>query len=250
MSCNYATFVIVYNNQGEAIGVIHLVDIVTLCCNNFLRWNTAYEFCFHSKEEFSITPVKQLLDNKKWKTMSFLAPFLDVIKAFSDSSVGEIAVIGDDSADVLTVITRLEVTNFLYEHRKELGEVLKKRIRHCHINYQFDPRINKIEFAIEAFSSLWSKQKSGFLTCHGNGFSEKFFNLIVQVMLVQVHSDLCANDNIAAVFEEDTLEKVLELVGKRCVQRIFVTDDKRKPIGELTLCDILAEFHVINRQSQ
>jgi len=69
-------------------------------------------------------------------------------------------------------------------------------------------------------------------------------------MLVQVHSDLCANDNIAAVFEEDTLEKVLELVGKRCVQRIFVTDDKRKPIGELTLCDILAEFHVINRQSQ
>lgn len=242
---------VIKNQNGSLVGIVHLSNIVTLCCQNFLKWNTCYEFMYKCKEQFNTATAKDLLTNKEfsdsklYNSISFLSPIIEVMKLFARDKVEDAVVLGDDMQESLAIINQIDLLNFLYHHSKdfELEDILKKKIMHFKINKSnFDPNINKIEFAIEAFDSLWLKQIKGNLISHGKSLIDKFLNIIVQIMSLEISSDISSNDNVVTVYEIDTIEKTIQLVGTRNIQRIFVCDSSSKVIGEITVNDLIGQF--------
>jgi len=238
---NCVDFVLVKNKTGVPIGSIHLFDIVKLCCQNYLKWNDCYGFCFRMKLEFSETTVKQVIDSKQWFTVNLIAPLSDLDRLLSMPNVDDVGILGEDPKEILWLATRSDLIQFLYQNRTLINGVMSKKIKECEMNKVSDC-ITKSEFAIEAFQLLWAKQKNGFCVSHGKTPLDKFLTLILQIM-VYPQEDVSILSGHCVLYPEDSLQKVLECIGPRCLQRVFVYDDRhRGKVADVPIHNIVAQF--------
>jgi predicted transcriptional regulator len=244
---NYFEFVIVRSkNQGPPIGLVHLNDIAMLCCKRFLECKQSFEFTFRMKNSLSQMTANDVIRQKQWLTINMIAPLADVLKLLSLPNSRDVAILGEDQSEIISVITRVDVLSFLFKKKNELTEVMHKKVKECKVNPTVKP-LDSMEFAIEYFRILWDKQKSGLWASHGNTTIEKFLTMISVCMqacseaITGPLSPCCPHS--VHVYEEDTLLKVLESINHRSVQRVFVYDDiKQSPRGDLSMADFLFEF--------
>jgi len=241
-----AMFVVIYEKHGNPLGVIHLLDIINLCCENIEKWSKPYEFVFHSKEQFSNMTAKELLEKTNCYRIDEEASLYELLSLFEIPKVDKVIVMTrnrkQNHQDVRTVLTRSDMVSWIYDNRKELGDLMEKtcgeKIFSLGVINEYSAGIQTKEFIEDAFLSLWRKQAGGILLSHGNCPVEKFLNLAVQIILAKMQEEK-SNDITVCVFKEDTLEKLLQLCKNRQIQRVIIVDSTRKPIGELSISDIL-----------
>jgi len=242
---NHSEFVVVKGKYGPPVGIVHLNDIVLLSCKKYIEWNNSFEFSFKMKNEFSKMNASDIIRQKQWLTISLIAPLADLLKLLSLPNARDVAILGEDHTDIISVVTRSDVFEFLYKKKNDLADIMKKKISECKVNHTLKP-IDKMEFSIEYFRILWEKQKTGLWVSHGNTLLEKFLTMVgVCMEYCEVTADelspRCCHS--VHVYEVDTLQKALELIVHRCVQRMFVYDDiKQSPLGDLAIGDFLSEF--------
>jgi len=242
-----ATFVVVVDKFGNTLGVIHLLDIIHMCCQNIQKWNNPYEFVYHSKKEFSRITAKELLKTIDCYRIDEQAPLNELLQLFSTPRVEKVILMTRMKKqlhqEVRAVLTRSEMMSWLYEHRNELGDLFTQTCSQqidklCLIKKRsFPAEVGTQEYAEEAFLSLWKKQMCGFLLSHGTCNLEKFLNLAVQIIMAKMQDE---HGVIVCIYEDDTLEKVLQCCTSRHVKRVFVVDHSRRPVAELLVSDILS----------
>jgi len=242
-----ATFVVVVDKFGNTLGVVHLLDIIHMCCQNIQKWSNPYEFVYHSKKEFSRITVKELLRTIDCYRIDEQAPLSELLQLFSTPRVEKVILMTRTKnqlhQEVRAVLTRSEMMSWLYEHRNELGDLFVETCNQqinqlCLINKRIFPaEVGTQEYAEEAFLSLWKKQMCGFLLSHGTSNLEKFLNLAVQIIMAKMQDE---QGVIVCIYEDDTLEKVLQCCTSRHVKRVFVVDHSRRPVAELLVSDILS----------
>jgi len=242
-----ATFVVVVDKFGNTLGVIHLLDIIHMCCQNIQKWTNPYEFVYHSKKEFSCMTAKELLGTIDCYRIDEQAPLTELLQLFSTPRVEKVILMTRTKKqlhqEVRAVLTRSEMMSWLYEHRNELGDMFTETCNQqidklCLIKKRsFPAEVGTQEYAEEAFLSLWKKQMCGFLLSHGTCNLEKFLNLAVQIIMAKMQDE---HGVIVCIYEDDTLEKVLQCCTSRHVKRVFVVDHSRRPVAELLVSDILS----------
>jgi len=242
-----ATFVVVVDKFGNTLGVIHLFDIIHMCCQNIQEWSNPYEFVYHSKKEFSRMTAKELLRTIDCYRIDEQAPLTELLQLFSTPQVEKVILMTRMKKqlhqEVRAVLTRSEMMSWLYEHRNELGDLFVETCNQqidqlCLIKKRnFPAEVRTQEYAEEAFLSLWKKQMCGFLLSHGTSNLEKFLNLAVQIIMAKMQDE---HGVIVCIYEDDTLEKVLQCCTSRHVKRVFVVDHSRRPVAELLVSDILS----------
>jgi len=318
LSVNFLSNALVRDRTGSVVGVVHLSDIVELCCRKYLEHVNPFEYNFRVKLELAGLTVRQLLHgtsnscssklashssspliipspsahasstglhpiastplsssidhssstsssiksqitsfrssrdkckicSKYVSRVSFLTPLSDLIRLLMRREIKSVLVIGDDKEEVLAIITRVDLMRFLHSNQKSIPhEILQKQIGSCLSITQdhYSPRIDPIELASEGFETLWTRQKHGVLLSHGKDSVDKFLNMVSQIMVVILEScqDVCKNENIVSVYADDTIEKTLELIRERNVERVFVCDKERSISGEMNVCDIIMQF--------
>lgn len=241
LSKSNVPYIVDKNSQnGVPDGVVHLIDLVEFCCNNFSQWKQPYEFVFHGKEVFQSTKASNLLSTNPttWLNSSSLVP--ELLRVLSDSSISKIGILEDKV--VKAVYTIGDITDFLYENRKDFGDDLTSRkVSRCPIKPSTRPKVNMLEFVVNSFLPLWKRHKGGVLVSHGSTIVEKFLNLVAQAMIVHLNEEVVSIEMVT-VYEDDTLEKVLQFARNREIRRVFVVDVEGNPIGELNIGDVIRQF--------
>jgi len=169
---------------------------------------------------------------------------------------------------VKAIVTQSDVMKFLYSHKKELGGVLSKKVSDLGL---FDANkgvvcVTADTIALEAFHLMFEKK----LSCVGvtdydgklignlsasdlrglevDRFTSLFRGTADFLKIAKALSrpyatilNAALNDLRAlAIKKEDAFETLLDLVCKHRVHRAYIVDKDAKPLGIITLTDILS----------
>lgn len=207
----------------------------------------------------SVLPARTLLNLQN--CVSFMSPLTEAARLLCDRSVPSVIVLGDDTQEALAILTRSDITNFLKLNQTLLEpEILRKMIRHCNIDFYptngtsnvddtKSHEVNITEVVSELVMNIWNKSH-GKVVYHGKNHLEKLLSMIDQLMSVVLEEKKRQKDNrwwidhMVSVYEEDTLDKTLELLHDRSTKRLFVCDKARNIRGEITSHNLLSQFFI------
>jgi len=258
------------NEHNQLSGIIDMLDLITLCVTKFSKVSLLAMESWQQMEEFAQKQVKDVLNisgRNPDLSISYKAPLSELLLKLSQPNAHRVAVY-NEVKDVVGLITQSRVVNVLFERREEL----KSRFTGTQAS-QIASRpvesINMNQFVIDAFKQIWDKQVTGIAVVDDTG---KLVGNISATDLVRTHvkpigpilHDLyqplknfnniraTTNDKVLmgdlpsyppiTVHPSDTLETVMKTVVDNKVHRVYLVDDSFKPVGVITLGDIIKMF--------
>jgi len=166
------------------------------------------------------------------------------------------------------MITQSKMIEFLYKRRSNWTDIMHQRVQNLQKSVE---SINMKEFVIEAFKRIWEKQISGLAVVNDEGILvgnisasdllrthtspsgeiihdlyqpiKKFLNIRKDIKDRVMMMDLPECKPIA-VSSTDTLETSLIKCLDSHIHRVFIQDNKGKPVGVISLSDIIRQFVV------
>jgi len=172
----------------------------------------------------------------------------------------------NEVGDVIALITQSKLVEFLYNNRQLYPEVFSTRVDRLQKPVEV---INMNEFVIKAFLQIWEKQVSGLAVVNDNGelvgnisntdllrthekpIGEMIHDLYQPIkQFLNIHTTMQEKVMLAdkpemkpvAVTAQDTIETTASKFLEHKVHRAFIQDDKMKPVGVVTLGDIIQQF--------
>jgi CBS domain-containing protein len=251
---------------GPFDGIIDLLDLVTYCTAKFSIVSLLAPESYRQMEEFCNQPVKDLLDvsgRNAWVWISQEEPLKCLIQLLSKHH--RVAIV-NDKYDVIQILTQSKLVEFLYKNRRFFPEAMHQRVDNLQKPVEC---INQKEFVMEAFKRIWDKEVSGLAVVNddgvltGNISASDLLKTHVEPIGEMIH-DLyrpvkdflgireSLKDKIMmaeipeckpiAVSPNDTLQSSIEKCLQNKIHRVFIEDDKMKPVGVISLGDIIHQF--------
>jgi len=250
------------------LGIVDMLDLITFCTAKFSSVSLLAEDSYRQMEEFAQKTVKHLPDisgRNHYVSISNTASLNELLTALSKAH--RVAVI-NDSKDIIGLITQSKMIEFLYNRRSQWTDILHQRVHNLQKPVE---SINMKEFVIEGFKRIWEKQVSGIAVINDDG---KLVSNLSASDLLRIHTSpsgeiihelyqpiknfLKIREDIKdrvmmmdipeckpiAVTASDTLETSIVKCMESRVHRVFIQDDKEKPVGVISLSDIIQQFVV------
>jgi len=269
MNENHIISVPVEKSNGNGIlGIVDMLDLITFCTAKFSSVSLLAEDSYRQMEEFSQKPVKHLLDisgRNHYVALSYTASLNELLTTLSNSHR---VVVINENKKVIGMITQSKMIEFLYKRRSNWTDIMHQRVQNLQKSVE---SINMKEFVIEAFKRIWEKQISGLAVVNDEGILvgnisasdllrthtspsgeiihdlyqpiKKFLNIRKDMKDRVMMMDLPECKPIA-VSSMDTLETSLIKCLDSHIHRVFIQDNKGKPVGVISLSDIIRQFVV------
>jgi 5'-AMP-activated protein kinase, regulatory gamma subunit len=259
---------VLQQNKHKYYGVIELSDIV----NHFVRtWgelelkNTSnFIKLAETDEAFN----KLTVDDLMTYPVSKKNPFHPVEENFSLLHAAELLArtenlhripVVDKEGQLMNMLTQSQFIQFISKNLSSLGTKKNKPIS------EFTNSLKKVEIVEESQKSMFAFNKMSKSGITGVGVvnskgelsgvlsvrdlkivanDEKIFLklfLSVEDFIKCIHSENRPK-KVISVTVKDTLETVVKLLSENKIHRVFVVDEKKKPIGVVSLKDVLYEI--------
>jgi len=247
-------------------GIIDVLDLITFCSTKFSTVSLLAEESYRQMEEFATKPVKDLLDisgRNKWVAVSYKDPISKLLQLLSTTH--RVAVL-DEENNFVGLITQSKFVDFIWKNQGMFKQHFNQKV----INLQKPVEtINMKVFVIEAFKQIWEKEISGLAVLNDEGklmanisasdlfkthvkpIGEMIHDLYQPIKsFLNIRTDVKDKIMMAdlpecvpiAVTATDTLGSVIQKCLENKVHRVFIQDDKSKPVGVISLGDIIKQF--------
>jgi CBS domain-containing protein len=212
------------------------------------------------KKDFSLGQVREVIDLSRrnpFKQLKDDAPLRDAIEIFK-TRVHRIAIFGENN--FLGVLSQSDVLNYVVNNRDKfpnlnLDDPLNQRIN---LKNQV-VSVNAQELAIDAFLKIHESNVSaiaivndqqemlGVLSAADVEFAIESDFVVLLKPVVEFLKDIRERQNkpsdyVVACPPNAKFNEALSLLNKEKVHRIFVLDEKKHPVGAVTLTDFLTNI--------
>jgi CBS domain-containing protein len=159
------------------------------------------------------------------------------------------------------ILTQMDIIKFLHKSKDKLGEILQQKVAGMGVNGKSLKVITENDKAVVGFQMIYENH------IHSVGVVDQQGKLITnlsssdvrgisteQLQKVKLPVLQFLNEVIGAVRpaitckNEDSLEKVIDIIVKDHIHRVWVTDEKNVPIGVITLTDIIT--YIVQHQKE
>jgi len=258
----------VQGKKGNFLGIVDILDLITFCTAKFSSVSLLASDSFRQMDEFAKNPIKDIMDisgRNAWIYISYNSSLNELMRLLS--KVHRVAVI-DEAGDVIGLITQSRMVEFLYKRRNDWTDVMKEKVHKLEKNVE---TINMKEFVIEAFKRIWDKEVTGLAVVNNDGklvanisasdllktrvfpVGEMIHDLYQPIKnFLNIREDIKDRVMLAdkpeykpiSVSAHDNLESSMLKCLENKVHRVFIQDDKGKPIGVISLSDMIRQFLV------
>jgi CBS-domain-containing membrane protein len=270
---NFSSVPVLQKTKNKYYGFIDMADIVQFAVKTFGREKLGQDVDFWQQfEKEEILQQKTVNDIMVFPS-SRRNPFHPVTKGYSLFSAMELLArerglhrvpVVDENRQLVNLITQSQLLRYLQSHMKELGPIKDKPI--AEMRYSQNPVlcVNQDELAITAFEKMMTEEVTGLAVVDSNG---KIHDNISMRDLKAIQSDgrmfwrlnqTCHNfllkirrefakedgrpNSVVTVTTKDKLETVINQCANHGIHRIYIVDEHKKPIGVISLKDILMEL--------
>eukprot|EP01116_Phalansterium_solitarium_P008443 TRINITY_DN22357_c0_g1_i1.p2 TRINITY_DN22357_c0_g1~~TRINITY_DN22357_c0_g1_i1.p2 ORF type:complete len:351 (-),score=152.56 TRINITY_DN22357_c0_g1_i1:65-1117(-) len=259
----------VVNKTGQKYyGFIDLMDIVEFVIKTFgqgtLETAENYWEMVKADETFQKRTVREIMAYP----LSFRSPFHPVLRGFSLLSALELMArlpnvhripVIDEQRRLYCVLTQSRVAQLLWRNVDKLGDVASKPIGDFRNAVKEVVRAQQTELALEAFRRMVTAHVTGVAVVNADGrlvevLSTKdlkiispdgrlFWRMFQQIAAFVKDLDTAQRPGqLVTVQPTNTLSDVIRLMVQNKVHRVFVVDDAMRPVGVVTVKDVLWEI--------
>jgi len=267
---NFLSVPVLQKTKHKWFGFIDLADIVLYVVQNFGEEKLSMEEDFwklvEREEEFQQKTVNDLMRYP----LSRRNPFHPVKVGYSllyaiealakEHNLHRIPVI-DQDRKLVNLITQSQVVRFLQENMQLLGSKRHIMVKELHgvIHHVFS--INIDQKAIEAFNQMVEKGVSGLAVVDNTGklrgnlslrdlkgmsTDARFFWRLYQSVdtyIAKIKKETKEGQRpkrVQTCKDSHSLEHVINLLADHSIHRVYVVDNQKKPIGVISLKDVLS----------
>jgi len=274
----------VYDDETKRwLGLVDILDVLTIVVfmndlkvvidavsHKAVDWYNFTEQELKVLQEESIQTIVNASERNPWCPVSHLKPLNSLMDMLSsDVNLHRVPII-DDNEEVIGIVTQAAVINYLYKHLDKFPDTTAIKVK----DY-FKPSkvisVHSNNTALDAFKLMISEKVSGVAVVDpedklvaslsstdlkGSLNPNLFHDLHLPVPLYLEKSipDLFDKKNsqqpISCTNETSIYELLHKLTSNR-IHRIFVVDSENRPIGVLSLCDIISMMnldHALDKQ--
>jgi len=269
------------SSPASIIGIVDILDLVTSCTAKLDAPILTESIAKREIEQFlnkKAIDVVEMSARNIWQEISERALLLDMLALLSHPNIHRLAVI-DDNKKVIALITQTDVVQFLFQNRTRLGDIISSPIK----SWSQVKHVESIEVndtLADSFRIMWEHEISGVAVVDKDGslvgnisasdikishtcedMLKNLFDPIHQFLGLETEknetelkprsSSLSSSTSRAhgeskCLNMEDTLENVLEAIVDNHIHRVFLVDNEKKPIGVISLSDIIMLFKTNN----
>jgi CBS domain-containing protein len=254
--------------NGKCLGMVDMLDLLTYASGKMGLKVIGPVSSKRAAEEFLHKPILDLM-NVSGRNSALIVPHTATILAVMDvlSRPDQHRIlVKNETGNLIGLITQSRIVRFLSENKSKLESPMNLRIDQI---WNFRERIVECidwdEFVIDAMMKLEESRVSGIaVTDNGDQIVGNISASDLKRMQVDSPLQLCydiyqpiklflniSDDPHAKklpkfhpifVNPSDTLGQVIDLVNSKSIHRVYVVDSKKKLMGEVSLCDIIAKF--------
>jgi len=243
----------VKNNGESYVGFVDMLDIICYVFSNMKDKDESAR-----KINFIQTPIREIVNFSKmnpWCPVYTGKPLLSIMDMFSSIVKLQRIPIIDDQGKVLSVISRSKVIEFLNFTIKNFGSIANKQVFTCFPAKHVES-ISCDMSVFDAFNVIYTKKISGLAVVNaqgalvGNVSASDMKSIVVADLynelrqplnlLMKRSSDIFGKPFRALYcYPDDTLQQVLQIFVNENIHRCYIMDKNKKPMGVISLGDMI-----------
>jgi len=251
---------IVDAGNGQLLGTVSILDLLV-----FLAWGPYFESGELDKSTATSLknldrPITQLLGLTAESRRLWIAePTMTLTTLLEPFSKGIHRVLvpqkDDDGKSTARVLSQSDVVSYIYRNKQEIPQFISKKLSELGKKPKPIISITKETSALEGFKTMTVEKVAALAITDNNnklignlsasdlrGITTRRLKKVVEPVtefLETMHGAL--RDPITITFN-DTLETAMFRLVDQCVHRLWVVDDNKKPIGCVSLTDVIRIF--------
>jgi len=269
---NFLSVPVLQKTKHRYYGFLDMADIVQLVLDTFTAETLSKDFdiwAYMEKEDaFLSKTVNEVMKYPRTKKNVFhpisrgysLFSVLEILS--KERGLHRVAVI-DEQFNLVNIITESQVLRFLHSNMKELGSIKDKPVSDLNMTKEKMILVKETDSAVDAFKKMITENVSGLGVVNEHGKLVENISLrdlkAVQHdgrMMWRLHQS-CKHflekvrnetpeerrpSHVICVTPKDKFSHVIQLSVNHGIHRIYVVDEEKKPIGVISLKDILGEI--------
>eukprot|EP01118_Nematostelium_gracile_P017451 TRINITY_DN745_c0_g1_i1.p1 TRINITY_DN745_c0_g1~~TRINITY_DN745_c0_g1_i1.p1 ORF type:complete len:335 (-),score=75.45 TRINITY_DN745_c0_g1_i1:148-1152(-) len=273
---NKITSVPIYDNVHKKwLGLVDTFDLMTVLvfmsdmkplADMVNRKDTDWYKFFQSEQkliaEEKITAIANSSDRNPWCPVSRLMPLHSLMDILSSTTNLHRVPVVDDQGEVIGLVSQSKVIQFLYKNVERFPNATTAKVK----NYLKPMDVFSItadKTALEAFQLMQSQKVNGLAVVDDEGkligslsasdlkgsLDDNLFDDMYLPIGLYLEKGTPSFDKVQAHSPvscklESTVYELLHKLSSVQIHRIFVIDDENKPIGILSLCDIISMLNI------
>lgn len=261
----------VVSEKQKLSGLVDMLDLLTFAGGKMAFKNPDPTSSRKAANEFLNKTVGDLIDVSGRDELYLIydnSPFQEVINMLSKPNIHRV-IVKNEEDKCEGIITQLDIIRFLGKHKKEFASILDKRIKDIwKIGEKKVETINYDNFVITALVQLIEKEISGLAVVNTQGqivgnlsasdlkrmdvsnpaqLTYDIYESIKIFMNIEGKEKQLPKGRLPTfdpifVKSENTLGEMIDIVITKGVHRVFVVDDNKRPVLEISLCDIIQQI--------
>jgi len=255
----------ILSKRNKIIGLLSFSDLVEFAIkshDDLESWgHEHFESFLEHNERMAVTKIKQLnhiVDVDDPIYIGTQCNMRDVIKKLSEEDIKRILVI-DENKNVINIITQSSVIEFIWSHKSKFSDIWDKPISEFNIRTREKQvvSINEKENLINAFKLLRKAHVSAICVVNDDNqlvgtISVKDLRTVtpgltimqrlyipVKHFLKKIRIETKAPKRSITCSENEEFGNIIEKLHESSVHRVWIVDRHMKPIGAISLQDIL-----------
>jgi len=271
---NFLSVPVLQRTKQKFYGFIDVADIVQFFVDNFgssqLKGVDDFWKLIEKEEHFNTRKVRDIMKyplNRRnpFHPITVKYSLWSAVEAMAREPALHRVPIIDENRTLMGLITQSRLINFFKEHMDKLGNKKNKPLT---MNKHWFHEISSVkteDIAIEAFKLMTTKNLTGVAVLDDNG---KLYGSMELRDLKAIHADGAmfwrlhepvstflekmkreyrgVTGHVVTIKPEDTLETAINMMAEHKLHRIYIVDPDMKPLGVVTLKNILLDIITLN----
>jgi CBS domain-containing protein len=251
---------IVDAGSGQLLGTVSILDLLV-----FLAWGPYFESGELDKSTATSLknldrPITQLLGLTAESRRLWIAePTMTLTTLLEPFSKGIHRVLvpqkDDDGKSTARILSQSDVVSYIYRNKQEIPQIISKKLSELGIKPKPVISISKDTSALEGFKTMTVEKVAALAITDNNnklignlsasdlrGITTRRLKKVVDPVTEFLETMHGALRDPITITLNDTLEIAMFRLVDQCVHRLWVVDDNKKPIGCVSLTDIIRIF--------
>jgi len=252
--------------KGKYIGFVDLLDLLTFVAIKMGLPKPDFLSSKRAVKEFLAKPVGDIINvsgRNEVISVQSTTPLQDVIEILSKPDVHRVPIV-NEGGDYVGIITQSDIVRYFNDNQEKLAPKLEQKVKNIwNIGTKKVQTMEHNKFVIDALVKLEESRISGIAIVDDEGkivgnlsasdlkrmqvkppiqLCYDVYENLHQFMSVIDWTEKVNKFKPVIIQPDETLGTAIAHIVSFNVHRIYITDQNRKPIGEISLCDIIAQF--------
>jgi len=251
---------IVDAGNGQILGVVSVFDLLI-----FLAWGPYFESGELDKSTATSLknldrPITQLLGLTSESRRLWIAePTMTLTTLLEPFSNGIHRVLvpqkDDDGKSTYRVLSQTDVVSYIYKHKQDISQIISKKLSELGIKQKPVITISNETSALEGFKTMTVEKVPALAIVDNNnrlvgnlsasdlrGITTKRIKKVVQPVTEFLETMHGALREPITITLNDTLDTTMSRFVYEGVHRLWIVDEKKKPVGCVSLTDVFRIF--------